>query len=72
MNSIPIYTKPRKGCIDIWKSDFVCGNQFTEESDMPLCPKTTTIPKRLVSYANAKTIYNKKQREHAEDFFVSG
>ena len=68
------YKKVRKGCQDIWNAYMLKGALFSP-NDIPFCPTTAAyIPDSLVSYAEAKTIYNKmppnERLEHKESAFV--
>ena len=58
----------RAGCQDVWNAFMVKGVDFRGR-DIPYCPTTATIlPKNLISYPEAKTIYNK--HKHEKDFFI--
>ena len=66
-----IIKQPRSGCSDVWNAFMVKGASYTMASDMPMCPCTTsTIPKRLISYDDAKTIYNKETKLGNNSFTV--
>lgn len=53
---------PRKNCHDIWWNAFmVQGATFCTEYDIPECPTTAKeIPKRMLTYSEAKAIYKKE------------
>ena len=60
--------QPRAGCRDIWNAFMAKGVDFRCR-DIPYCPTTATIlPKNLISYPDAKTIYNK--HKHEKNFYV--
>lgn len=62
MNKIKI----RRNLKDIWNAFMVKGAVFSE-NDIPVCPTTLdAIPKRLVSYKEAKTIFNKRKKEEPD------
>lgn len=48
----------RKGMRDIWNAFMVEGASFTH-NDIPICNFSTTVPEGLISYSEAKTLYNK-------------
>ena len=61
--------KVRKGCKDIWNSFMVCGAKFSA-NDIPHCPTTSkSIPQNLISFTQAKTIYNKHRKAGDKNFF---
>lgn len=51
----------RTGCKDIWNTFMVNGANFSPH-DIPLCPTylPNGLPKKLISFPKAKTIYNKE------------
>lgn len=58
----------RAGCKDNWNAFMVKGAEFTE-NDIPICPTTAIqIPRNIISYMQAKTLYNKFK--HQKNFFV--
>ena len=61
--------KIRKGIKSIWwKPYFVKGAAFSEY-DVPFCPTTTAeIPKSVITYSEAKTIYKKELRKGNRSF----
>lgn len=63
---------PRKNCHDIWWNAFmVQGATFRTEYDIPECPTTATeIPKKILTYSEAKSIYKKELSNGRKDFFV--
>ncbi len=52
-------TEIRKNCLDQWNAKMLQGAHYSKH-DFPIFNGTTIIPKRLISYAEAKTIYNKE------------
>ena len=65
----------RTGCKDIWNAHMVAGAKFGNH-DIPLCPTTAThIPKRQVTWEEAKQIHKKhiahKDYDYYEDAFVN-
>ena len=59
----------RAGCKDIWNAFMVCGANFSA-NDIPICPTIVkNIPKYLISYTQAKTIFNKRKKAGDKDFF---
>jgi len=64
---------PRPGCKDMWNAFMVRGAEFSP-NDIPLCPTTAkALPKDIITYSEAVTIYRKKIREDArfhDDSFV--
>ena len=66
---------PRPGCKDIWNAFMVDGTKFGKH-DIPFCPTTAThIPKRQVTWEEAKQIHKKhiarKEYDYYEDAFVN-
>lgn len=64
----------RPGCRDIWNSYMVSDAHFSAH-DIPDCPTTaTTLPKTLITWEEAKSLYKKRlhRKEHKfiEDAFV--
>lgn len=58
----------RKGCQDIWNAFMVTGARFTDH-DIPFCPTTATeVPKDIVTWTEAKTIYKKALRQKDPGF----
>ena len=63
--------KIRSGCKDIWNALMVKEAKWSD-NDIPFCPTTATvIPKNLISFVQAKTIYNKSMRGGDINFFVN-
>ena len=61
--------KIRKSCKDIWNAFMVRGAKFSA-NDIPYCPTTAkSIPQNLISFAQAKTIYNKHRKASDKNFF---
>ena len=65
----------RPGCKDIWNAFMVDGAKFGKH-DIPFCPATAThIPKRQVTWEEAKQIHKKhiarKEYDYYEDAFVN-
>ncbi len=62
----------RRNCKDIWNAFMVDGAEFSI-NDIPLCPSTTDdFPKSIITYSEAKTIYNREIKSdkdfHCESF----
>ena len=63
--------KIREGFKNIWNAFMVKGADFTT-NDIPICPTSSTeIPQNLISFADAKTIYNKRKKSGDTNFFVN-
>ena len=65
----------RPGCKDIWNAFMVDGAKFGKH-DIPFCPTTAThIPKRQVTWEEAKQIHKRhiarKEYDYYEDAFVN-
>lgn len=66
-------SQPRAGCKDIWNAFMVEGADFVIGSDIPICPCTTNIPQRLISYVEAKRIHKlncQKDPNYYVDAFI--
>lgn len=65
--------KIRRNLKDIWNAFMVKGAIFSK-NDIPICPTTSdTIPKKLISYKEAKTIFNRQKKRETDfhyDVFV--
>lgn len=63
----------RKSNKDIWNAFMVKGASFSK-NDIPLCPTTAVeVPKKVISYKEARTIYKKeikKNPDFKEDSYV--
>lgn len=60
----------RKGCCDVWNAYMVKGATFST-NDIPLCPcAVTASPKSLISYEEARLIYNRQRQQKNYDFYV--
>ena len=59
----------RSSCKDLWNAFMVEGASFSS-NDIPLCPSYNPygFPKDLISFAKAKTLYNKEIRNGNKDF----
>lgn len=63
--------KIRADCRDIWNAFMVRGATFAE-SGIPLCPTTATeIPQAVISYTEARAIYNRQMKHGNKNFFVN-
>lgn len=61
--------KIRAGCKDIWNAFMVHGAKWSP-NDIPLCPTTAkVIPEDVISFAEAKTLYNSHKKSGSVDFF---
>ncbi len=66
------YKQPRKGCEDMWNAFMVSKAEFTYPSDIPICKSSASVmPKHLISFDDAKTIYKKACRSCNDNFFVN-
>ena len=62
-------SKIRAGCKDLWNAFMVKGAIFSE-NDIPFCPTTAKeMPKKLISFSRARTMYNKHKKRGDIDFF---
>ena len=62
---------PRKGCTDMWNAFMTKDVEFTLGSDIPVCScDKAIIPHELISYVEAKHIYNQKLKANS-DFHVN-
>lgn len=60
----------RVGLKDLWNSAMVDGAIFSKENDIPYCPTIlSSIPRKIITWEEAKTIYAKKIRKR-KDFYV--
>ena len=60
--------KIRTGCEDIWNAFMVQGVEWSV-NDIPLCPTTAKIiPENVISFAEAKTFYNRHKKSGDIDF----
>jgi len=60
----------RKGILDMWNAFMVQGATFSP-NDIPLCPTTAvSLPFRLISYDEAKSIHRKEMRRGNSDYHV--
>lgn len=71
-SSVSSNNQSRRNCKDIWNAFMVDGSEFSI-NDIPLCPSTADeFPKSIITYSEAKTIYNgeiKSDKEfHCESF----
>jgi len=63
-------TLTRVGLKDLWNSFMVEGAVFSKENDIPHCPTIlTSIPKRMITWEEAKSIYVKEIRKN-KNFFI--
>ena len=61
----------RAGCKDVWNAFMAQGAIFSP-NDIPFCPTTAKeIPKALVSYTEARAIYNRQMKCGNKNFFVN-
>lgn len=62
----------RHGLRDIWWNAFMVKDaSFSEGSDIPFCPTTAKeLPKSIITYSEAVTIYNKKIAHAENNFFI--
>ena len=62
----------RAGLKDLWNSFMVDGAVFSKENDIPFCPTIlTSIPRRIITWEEAKTIYSKAIRKN-KNFYIDG
>lgn len=63
---------PRQGCKDIWNAFMVRDSEFAPTTDIPVCSCIITNPPiQLISYVDAKALYNKKLRSGDTSFFIN-
>ena len=61
--------KVRLGCRDIWNAHMVSGARFSKH-DIPFCPTTAkNLPKRIITWDEAKAIYKRHRINKETDFF---
>ena len=64
-------TKIRADCKDVWNAFMVKGATFSENG-IPFCPTTANeTPQSLVSYTEARAIYNRHMRHGNKNFFLN-
>ncbi|MBR0288105.1 MAG: DUF4417 domain-containing protein [Selenomonadaceae bacterium] len=65
-------TKIKADCRDVWNAFMVKGATFSESGNgIPFCPTTAReIPQALVSYTEARAIYNRQMKRGNKNFFV--
>lgn len=74
MNIISKVNGVRKGCHDVWNAYMLKDAIYSPKADMPICPCTAKeAPVNLLSYDDAKTIYNKEIKKgninfHREEY----
>ncbi len=55
----------------MWNALMVKGAKFSE-SNIPFCPTTAEeIPRELISYTEARAIYNRRMKRGDKNFFVN-
>lgn len=60
----------RSGLQDIWNAYMLKGTLYSP-NDIPLCPTTAvSLPSRLISYDEAKTLHNKEMQRGNKDYHV--
>ena len=73
MKNIEIHNTVRKGSVDIWNAYMVRGAEFTE-NDIPISVTTCAVlPRKLIGFDEAKSVYNKtirKDPDFFEDAFI--
>jgi hypothetical protein len=63
-------SRSRTGLQDMWNAFMVRGATFSA-NDIPLCPTTaTTLPAKLISYDEAKTLHKKMIRQGNRNYHV--
>ena len=63
-------TQIRAGCKDIWNA-YMCQNAVYDSYDIPICPTTATLlPKKIITWVEAKSIYKKQIAAKDTDFYV--
>lgn len=63
--------KIRASCKDVWNAFMVRGAKWSP-NDIPICPTTANVtPEDVISFAEAKTLYNQHTKLGDIDFFVS-
>ena len=64
-------TKIRADCRDVWNAFMVKESTFSKNG-IPFCPTTAKeVPQDLVSYTEARTIYNRQMKHGNKNFFVN-
>ena len=68
--SCGIIKKPRAGCKDIFNA-YMCRDAVFGLNDIPHCPTTATkLPEEIITWEEAKSIYEKRLRLKDENFFT--
>ena len=63
-------SKKRPGLVDEWNAYMVQNAKFTD-NDIPFCPTTATkIPKSIITYEEAKSIYRDNIRKKNYEFYI--
>lgn len=60
-----VESSSRRGSIDIWNAFMVKDATFTE-NDIPICESTDTTPDSVISFVEAKSIYQKEMRNNPD------
>lgn len=64
-------TKIRTDCRDVWNAFMVKGADFSKNG-IPFCPTTAKeIPVELISYTEARAMYNRRVKAGDQNFFVN-
>lgn len=62
----------RNGLKDEWNASFVIDAKFTK-NDIPICPtRMKTLPKDIITYEEAKTIFKQKMLMKNKNFHMNG
>ena len=62
----------RNGCTDMWNAFMVVNADFTLGSDIPFCPCTAKeVPKKLISYVDAKHLHKITIEKNIASFNIS-
>lgn len=70
-NTTEYIIKARSGCKDIWNA-YMANNALFSVHDIPLCPTTATdIPKSIITWEEAKSIYKKSITKADNSFFIT-
>ena len=60
----------RKGIKDVWWRPYMVSGARFSANDIPFCPTTSAeLPKRIITYKEAKEEYRKQLRKGNKDFF---
>ena len=61
---------PRPGSKDLWNAFMLKGASFDPISDMPVCISSDIVPRSLISFDEAKSIYYREAKKKNTSFFI--